>query len=184
MILTLLIIHNLYTTSIGYTLAFPQAEVETTIYMDIQLGCEVPEGDFAYLLFQNLYDWKQGAKIWSECLRDNLVASEESRGYGFQQSVIDPCIFYKEGVILISWADNCLIFVKQKELVDQLIADLNRNFSHTEEDDVSAFLGVQVEIDKNTDKISLNQPCLIQRIIGSLRAVVKDANGEKAIMEL
>ena len=40
------IIHNLYTTSIGFTLAFPQVEVETTIYMDVPLGCEVPEGDY------------------------------------------------------------------------------------------------------------------------------------------
>ena len=62
---------------------------------------------------------------------------------------------YKEGVILISWVDNCLIFAKQKQLANQLIADLNRNFSITEEDDISAFLGVQVEIDKDTESSNI-----------------------------
>ena len=110
----------------------------------------------------------KAAKTWFKCLRDNLVASEESGGYRFRQSAIDPCIFYKEGVILISWVDNCLMFAKKKELADQLIADLNRNFSLTEEDDVYEYLGVQVEIYKDTDKISLSQPYLIQRIIDFL----------------
>ena len=97
----------------------------------------------------------KAAKTWFKCLRDNLVASEESGGYRFRQSAIDPCVFYKEGVILISWVDNCLIFAKQKQLANQLIADLNRNFSITEEDDISAFLGVQVEIDKDTESSNI-----------------------------
>ena len=53
--LTLVVIHNLYTTSINITLAFPQAEVETTIYMEVPIGCEIPEGDCVCLLLKNLY---------------------------------------------------------------------------------------------------------------------------------
>ena len=55
MMLTLSIIHNLYMTSINFTLAFPQADVETTIYMEVPLGCHVPEGDYVCLLLKKLH---------------------------------------------------------------------------------------------------------------------------------
>ena len=122
MMLTLSVIHQLYTTSIDFTLAFPQADVETTIYMEVPLGCEVPEGDYVCLLLKNLYGLKQAAKTWFECLRDSLIAPEEQGGYGFKQSVIDPCIFYKDGLILISWVDDCLIFSTKKEIADKFIS--------------------------------------------------------------
>jgi len=176
MMLTLSIIHNLYTTSIDFTLAFPQAEVETTIYMEVPLGCEVPEGDYVCQLLKNLYGLKQAARTWFECLRDSLIASKNNGGYGFRQSAIDPCIFFRDGVILISWVDDCLIFAKSKELADELITELQSKFSLTEEDDVSAYLGVQVKIDTENDTISLTQPYLIQRIIDALGTAVKDAN--------
>ena len=41
MMLTLSVIHSLHTKSIDFTLAFPQADVKTTIYMEVPLGCEV-----------------------------------------------------------------------------------------------------------------------------------------------
>jgi hypothetical protein len=44
MMLTLSVIHKLYTTSIDFTLAFPQADADVEIYMEIPIGCEVPEG--------------------------------------------------------------------------------------------------------------------------------------------
>ena len=120
MMLTLSVIHQLYTTSINFTLAFLQADVEATIYMEVPLGCEVPEGDYVRLLLKNLYGLKRAAKTWFECPRDNLVASEEQGGYGFKQSTISSCIFYKDGLTLISWVDDCLIFAHKKELADQL----------------------------------------------------------------
>ena len=64
MMLTLSVIHNLYMTSIDFTLAFPQAGVDTTIYMEIPLGYQAPEGDYVYLLLKNLYGLKQAAKTW------------------------------------------------------------------------------------------------------------------------
>ena len=94
MMLTLSVIHSLHTKSIDFTLAFPQADVETTIYMEVPLGCEVPEGDYVCLLLKNLYGLKQAAKTWFEHLRDTLTLDVKQGGYGFQQSKIDPCIFF------------------------------------------------------------------------------------------
>ena len=179
MMLTLSVIHELYTTSIDFTLAFPQADVETTIYMEVPLGCCVPEGDYVCLLLKNLYGLKQAARTWFECLRDTLVADVDKNGLGFKQSMIDPCIFYRNGVILISWVDDCLIFAKDKLLADELIAELQGQFTLTEEEDVSAYLGVMMDIDKEKDCISMTQPFLIQRIIDLLGDSVSEANVKK-----
>ena len=176
MMLTLSIIHNLYTTSIDFTLAFPQADVDATIYMEVPLGCEVPEGDYVCLLLKNLYGLKQAAKTWFEHLRDTLILDETLGDYGFVQSQIDPCIFFKEGVILISWVDDCLIFGKNKEVADKVIHDLHKKFTLTEEGDVSSYLGVMVDINQEDDSISLTQPYLIDRIIEELGEAISEAN--------
>jgi hypothetical protein len=178
MMLTLSVIHDLYTTSIDFTLAFPQAEVDTTIYMEVPIGCEVPEGDYVCLLLKNLYGLRQASKTFYEYLRDTLTApaTEDGNGLGFKQSLIDPCVFYKNGVILISWVDDCLIFAKNQELAQDLIQGLQKTFVLTEEDDVSAYLGVQLKMDEATDTVTLSQPYLIERIIQELGLAVTDAN--------
>ena len=176
MILTLAIIHNLYATSIDFTLAFPQAAADVTIYMEIPLGCEVPEGDYVCLLEKNVYGLKQAAKTWFEYLRDALVGSEDNGGYGFNQSLVDPCIFHKEGITIIVWVDDCLIFAQNKALADKLIQDLQRKFTLTKEEDVSAYLGVQMSINQDTGTVSVTQPFLISHIIEALGDAVRDAN--------
>ena len=114
-LLILSTIHKHHTRSIDFTLAFPQAETDVTIYMEIPLGCSVPEGgDYVCLLLKNLYGLKQAAKTWFEYLRDSLVLEESAGGYGLKQSQIDPCIFYKEGLTLITWVDESKIDGKIK----------------------------------------------------------------------
>ncbi len=176
MMLTLAIIRDLYTTSIDFTLAFPQADIETTIYMDIPLGCEVPEGDYVFLLLKNVYGIRQAARTWFEYLRDTLTADPSEGGCGFRQSTVDPCIFYRDGITLITWVDDCLIFAQSKELADTLIAQLQTMFTLTEEGAVDAYLGVQMDIDKDNNNITMSQPFLIQRIIDLLGDAVTAAN--------
>lgn len=176
MMLTLSAIHGLYTTSIDFTLAFPQAEIETTIYMEIPVGCNVSEGDFVCKLLKNVYGIKQAAKTWFEYLRDTLIASKSDNGFGFKQSQVDPCIFYRKGVTIISWVDDCLIFAKNKELADELITELKTVFTLTEEEEVAAYLGVMMKLDEKEDTVSMSQPFLIQRIIELLGDAVKEAN--------
>ena len=79
-------------------------------------------------------------------------------------------------MILISWVDDCLIFAKDKLCADQLIVDLKRSFTLTKEEDVSAYLGVEVKINEEDDTISLIQPYLIQRILDAMGSSVVDAN--------
>lgn len=177
MMLTPSVIHQLYTTSIDFTLAFPQADADVDIYMELPLGCEITDdGDYVCLLLKNLYGTRQAAKTWFEYLRDALMLPESQGGYGFQQSKIDPCIFYKDGVTVITWVDDCLIFTREKYLADDLIVNLKKKFTLSEEDDVSAYLGVKMKFDEETGKVSMSQPFLTDRIIELLGDSVKDAN--------
>ena len=179
MMLTVSIIHKLYTTSIDFTLAFPQADADVDIYMEIPLGCEIPEGgDYVCLLLKNLYGTKQAAKTWFEYLRDSLIMPELEGGYGFTQSTVDPCIFYKPGVTVITWVDNCLIFSQNKDIADKFILDLKQQFTLSEEGEVSAYLGVKMKLDETTGKVSMSQPFLIERIIKLLGDGVNEANSK------
>ena len=118
----------LYTTRIEFTLAFPQAKMDVTIYMEVSLGYKVPEGDYVCLLLKNIYGLRQLARTWFEYMQDSLIESEENGGFRFKQSLIDSCIFYKEDISLISWVDDCLIFTKNKELADNLIKGFQEKF--------------------------------------------------------
>ena len=52
--------------------------------------------------------------------------------------------------------DDCLIFSKSKDLADELISSLQNSFTLTEEEDVPAYLGVEVKFCKDTDMITLS----------------------------
>ena len=75
--------------------------------------------------------------------------------------------------------DDCLIFAKNKEYADKLISDLQQKFTLTEEEDVSAYLGVLMEIDKKSGLLKMSQPYLIQQIINLLGSSISEANVKK-----
>ena len=50
LLLTLTLLHGLEARSIDFVLAFPQAELDQPVYMDLPIGCEVPgaeKGEYA-----------------------------------------------------------------------------------------------------------------------------------------
>ena len=63
---------------------------------------------------------------------------------------------------MISWVGDCLIFAKNKSFAYALIHELQQSFTLTEDEDVLAYLGVEVHIDKDNDTVSLTQPFLIK----------------------
>ena len=177
MMLTLSVIHSLYTTCIDFTLAFPQAQVQATIYVELPLGCEAPEGEeYVMKLIKNVYGLRDASRTWFEYLRDSLIASKNDGGFDFIQSKLDPCIFYRDGVTIVIWVDDCLIFAKDKATADQLLTDLRTKFTLTEEDDVSSYLGVKMRLDDENDVVEMTQPFLIDKIIESLGDAITDAN--------
>ena len=58
-------------------------------------------------------------------LQAEPIVTEPSRVY--------PCVWYKEGIILVIYVDDCLIFSKNKESNDELINQPRENFTLTDE---------------------------------------------------
>ena len=88
MLMTSSILFNLHTRSIDFTLAFPQADADVTIYMELPFGFQAPsDGDYVLLLIKNLYGLKQAAKTFYEHLVDTLINELE-----FTSSMVDPCV--------------------------------------------------------------------------------------------
>lgn len=181
LMLTFSEIHQLHTRSIDFTLAFPQADVKVDIYMELPLGCSPDTGEhnkkYVLKLVKNLYGLKDAGKTWFDYLQKGLI------DLGFEPSAVDPCIFYKKGITLITYVDDCLIFCKNSKDADELIAGLLKNYDLTDEGElgleketVSSYLGVKVFRDKESGEIHLTQPYLIERILELLGTAVDDAN--------
>ena len=78
-----------------------------------------------------------------------------------------------------TWVDDCLIFYWKKELADKFIYDLKHQFTLSEEGEVSAYLGVKMELEEETGQVTtISQPFLIQRIIELLGNGMNEANAK------
>ena len=74
----------------------------------------------------------------------------------------------RDDAIIVSYVDDCLIFSKDKEKIDQLLKNLRKTFNLTDEgSDVNVFLGIKVDKGEN-GSITMMQPALIQRILKDL----------------
>ena len=172
-------IHKLHTRSIDFTLAFPQAEVKTQLYMEIPLGCGISEEGHVLQILRNIYGLKDAGATWFDHLCEGLINLD------FKPSEIDPCIYHKKGLTILIYVDDCLIFSETPEKADKMIEGLKESgYALTDEGElgietsegVSSYLGVQIGYDKRTGTFELKQPFLIQRIIEALGDAVKDAN--------
>ena len=65
--------HGWSTRQIDFTLAYPQADAECELYMEIPHGFQMPEGGGAQItgylkILKNIYGQKQAGRTWSKHL--------------------------------------------------------------------------------------------------------------------
>ena len=115
LLMTVAIIHGLSPKSVDFVLAFPQEELDVDIYMEIQTGMHLEDnqhpstqdggkGNYTLKLKKSLYGLKQAGHNLYHMLCEGL----ENRG--FVSSVIDKCVFYIEGAVILTYVDDCIIF--------------------------------------------------------------------------
>ena len=62
-------------------------------------------------------------------------------------SKLDPCVFIGDDIIVLVYVDDCLIFSRDKDKINQLIDKLKNKekLYLTDEGDVEKYLGVEIE---------------------------------------
>ena len=170
MLLVVAKIHNLDSKSIDFVLAFPQADLDIPVYMELPAGVTpIEETDatrrrYVLRLNKSLYGLKNSGHNWFEKLRSGLVDR------GFIQSQVDKCVFFRDGCIILTYVDDCIIIGKSMHMVDSVIDSLrdgDEDFELTDEGSLDKYIGVLItDIDENSFEMS--QPFLIRRIISFL----------------
>jgi hypothetical protein len=96
LMLVLSLLLGLHTRSINFTLAFPQAPIDVETFIEILTEFSVPDmNEQCVLELKNtLYGLHQARLNWFETLRTHLTS------IGFWLSIIDPCCFIKDDLIL------------------------------------------------------------------------------------
>lgn len=164
--LTLALIHGWHTRQYDFVLAYPQADVETELYMDVPRGYKVPKGgrskDYCMKVKKNLYGQRQAGRVWNRHLHNGLI------GAGFVSSDVDQCLYFRDSTILLIYVDDCLMIDPDLEKVQRAFEDIKaQGFDMTDEGNLKDYLGV--DVDKREDgTIHLTQPKLITRILESI----------------
>ena len=85
-------------------MAYPQADIEVPLYMDIPKGFTFNglKQTHCLKLLKNLYGQKQAGRTWHLHLRQGML------DLGFIQSKVDDCIFYRGDVIFMVYVDNAI----------------------------------------------------------------------------
>lgn len=145
--LNLMILNGWTSRQVDFVLAFPQAEIECDIFMEVPVGFEVngSRKDYALHLKRNLYGQKQAGRIWNIYMHDGLIAR------GFVQSKVDMCVCYKGSVALMAYVDDGIFIGPDKQQIQACYDELTkpytdengvhfRAFKMTDEGDISDYL--------------------------------------------
>lgn len=157
---------GLATRQVDFSNAFVQAKLSEDVYIETPKGFEA-DGDKPAVLKLNksLYGLVQAPMCWG----NHLKAALERRG--FRQSTSDPCLYVGDDMMVLTYVDDCLFFGKCQDKIDKMIQSLQEpdkdgkpEFSLTIEDDIFAFLGVEVVRHKDGD-VELRQLGLIDKVL-------------------
>jgi hypothetical protein len=159
---------GLETKALDFVLAFPQADLDVPIYMEIPIGVSVDgvhqNKQYVLRLLKSLYGLKQASSNWYSCLKQGL----EDRG--FKESQGDPCVFIRKDMIILVYVDDCVLVSPSGDVIKAFIDSLTNGpekFAFTDEGSMEKYLGVDIQKLGNGEFV-LRQPFLIQRILEAL----------------
>ena len=159
-----------------------QGPAEVPLYMKFPQGYDskflpegVTKGSHILNLLCNIYGNKVAGHVWNKYLDRGLQEA------GFKPSKVDPCLYYKGGVVLLIYVADYILMSPMDVAIDKAISALRfskQNFTIEDEGAVGNFLGVKIDCSDN-GMITLTQPQLINSIIEDLN--MKDNTKPRAI---
>ena len=165
------------TRQIDFVLAFPQADVECDLFMQLPRGLTfegVHRSTHCLKLIKNLYGQRQAGRVWNNHLVDGLVNKLK-----FQQSKVDECVFYRGTTILLIYVDDGILCGASAAKIRTIIKELSDLYNVTDEGEMDTYLGVKITR-PTPDTIELTQPHLIQQILDDMGMKSNSKTKDKA----
>ncbi|KAH9158389.1 hypothetical protein LEN26_003012, partial [Aphanomyces euteiches] len=154
-------------------LAVLQADADTAfvhapIDKDMLIYVDQPSGhsdgtNRKMLLIKALYGLNQAALAWFEHCRKIVV------GLGFRPSDYDPCLYLRqhgeELEMVATYVDDFLVFARTTAKANSILDELEGKMKLKRQGEMSFFLGIKIEYDKNVAKITLTQEVYAHKIL-------------------
>ena len=162
-LIVLAIVKGWVTAAIDFSQAFIHGILEKPFYVHLPRGFKANKpGRHVVKMLRSAYGRTDAPKIWFKCLHEALIK------LGFVQSTNDPCLFFREDIILCVYVDDLAIAAKNHEVIKTMVKDFEKlGFSLTYESTLEAFLGIHIEKKGNT--YHLSQPGMIDKIVKTLQ---------------
>lgn len=130
LILLLSCLHGWTRRQLDFVQAFPQAPVETELYIEVSRGCNIGPNDsgedYVLRVLNNIYGQKQAGKVWYDHLMQGLVDKLH-----FTQSQHDPCLLWRGTTVLILYTDDTIITGPNPKEIDDAIKDISALYEIT-----------------------------------------------------
>ena len=121
------------------------------------------KGEYVFKIKKNTYRQKQAGRVWNKHLCTKLEK------FGFKQSIIDECVFYKEDMIYFLYTNDSILAGPSEQRIQATIKQIQETgLQLTIEGDLEDFRGVNIDR-TSRGAIHLAQPHLINSILKDLR---------------
>ena len=135
--------------------AFLNGDLKEEIFMQQPPGyVELGKEELVCKLKKLLYGLKQSPRCWNEKLCNHL------KSLGFKESGADPCVFIRQGKkidIIAVYVDDLILIAETSEEMQLLKKNLSSRFKMKDMGQIHYCLGVNVELDENSQQINLGQ---------------------------
>jgi hypothetical protein len=139
--LVMTLLFNWQTRQIDFVLAFPQADAECDLFVQLPRGVTFPDvhrSTHCLKLIKNLHGTKQAGQVWNQHLVDDLVGKLK-----FKQSKVDECVFCRGTAILLIYVDNGILCGPSASKIQTILSELRTIFDITDEGEIDTYLGVK-----------------------------------------
>lgn len=157
---------DLHLEQLDVKTAFLHGELEEEIYMLQPEGfTEIGKENLVCRLNKSLYGLKQAPRCWYKRF-DSFIIS-----LGYNRLSSDYCTYYKrfdgdnDFIILLLYVDDMLVAGPNKDRIQELKAQLAKEFDMKDLGPANKILGMQIHRDRNNRKIWLSQKNYFNKIL-------------------
>ncbi|KAE8665844.1 Retrovirus-related Pol polyprotein from transposon TNT 1-94 [Hibiscus syriacus] len=164
-VLTMCATLDLHLEQLDVKTAFLHGNLEEEIYMLQPEGFEEKEKkNLVCRLNKSLYGLKQAPRCWYKRFDSFIMC------LGYNRLNADPCAYFKRSgdndfVILLLYVDDMLVAGPNKDHIEELKAQLGREFEMKDLGSTNKILGMQIHRDKSNRKIWLSQKNYLKKIL-------------------